>query len=279
MTQTQTIKLTIDMKKFFVLAAMMMVVSAAVAQQTAAFHPWQGKKVAYFGDSITDPNIKASKVKYWGFLEQWLNITPYVYGVSGREWTDIPRQADQLKKDHADDFDAIMIFMGTNDYNSGVKIGEWYTEKEEEVEYACRTQKALVKRERRYPNMDNNTYKGRINIALSKIKSMYPDKQVVLLTPIHRSIFHSGNTNWQCSEDYTNQCGEYIDAYVEAVKEAGLVWSIPVIDLNSLCGLYPLLPEHAKFFNNDRDLLHPNDLGHERMAKTIMQQLIGIPLF
>ena len=84
--------------------------------------------MAYFGDSITDPNIKASKVKYWGFLQDWLGITPYVYGVSGRQWNDIPRQADLLQKEHGDDFDAILIFMGTNDYNNGVPVGEWYTE-------------------------------------------------------------------------------------------------------------------------------------------------------
>ena len=37
-----------------------------------------GKKVAYFGDSITDPNIKASKVKYWGFLQDWLGILKFL---------------------------------------------------------------------------------------------------------------------------------------------------------------------------------------------------------
>lgn len=51
-----------------------------IAEKEKAFknlqHPWKGKKVAYFGDSITDPNIKASKVKYWGFLQDWLGITP-----------------------------------------------------------------------------------------------------------------------------------------------------------------------------------------------------------
>ena len=111
-----------------------------IAEKEKAFknlqHPWKGKKVAYFGDSITDPNIKASKVKYWGFLQDWLGITPYVYGVSGRQWNDIPRQADKLQKEHGDDFDAILIFMGTNDYNNGVPIGEWYTETFDSVRVA-----------------------------------------------------------------------------------------------------------------------------------------------
>ena len=109
-------------------------------------HPWKGKKVAYFGDSITDPRIKASKVKYWGFLQDWLGITPYVYGVSGRQWNDIPRQADLLQKEHGDDFDAILIFMGTNDYNNGVPIGEWYTETFDSVRVALHKPSEMVQR-------------------------------------------------------------------------------------------------------------------------------------
>ena len=33
--------------------------------QAVISHPWQGKRVAYFGDSITDPRNKGSKMKYW----------------------------------------------------------------------------------------------------------------------------------------------------------------------------------------------------------------------
>ena len=32
--------------------------------QTVFTHPWQGKRVAYFGDSITDPRNNGSKIKY-----------------------------------------------------------------------------------------------------------------------------------------------------------------------------------------------------------------------
>ena len=50
-------------------------------------HPWQGKRVGYLGDSITDPNCYGDKIKkYWDFLQEWLGITPYVYGISGRQW-------------------------------------------------------------------------------------------------------------------------------------------------------------------------------------------------
>ena len=98
-----------------------------VPAQTMLKHPWQGKRVAYLGDSITDPRNSGAKKKYWGFLQDWLQIEPYVYGVSGRQWNDIPRQADRLKQEHGQDFDAIIIFCGTNDYNNGVPLGQWYS--------------------------------------------------------------------------------------------------------------------------------------------------------
>ena len=119
--------------------------------QTTFTHPWQGKRVAYFGDSITDPNNKAAGNKYWNLLEQWLGIKPFVYAVSGRQWDDIPRQANKLKEEHGDDFDAILIFMGTNDYNNAVPIGQWYEERLENVEYGHRYAKRTEQRMRRHP--------------------------------------------------------------------------------------------------------------------------------
>ena len=79
-------------------------------------------------------------------------------------------------------------------------------------------------------------------------------------------------------EFYTNQCGEYIDPYIEAVKEAGNIWSVPVIDWNASIGLFPMIAEHGQYFNNAQtDLLHPNDKGHQRMARTLFYQLLTLP--
>ena len=267
------------MKRVFLCLFLVSLVMPACAQQVMQ-HPWKGKRVAYFGDSITDPRVTASKTKYWGFLQEWLQIEPYVYGVSGRQWNDIRRQTDKLKEEHGDDFDAILIFMGTNDYNAGVPIGEWFTEADEQVMAGIHEPKHMVDRKHRYPVMSDSTYRGRINQALDYVKRTFPKKQIVLMTPIHRAEFYANESNWQPREDYTNLCGEYIDAYVQSVKEAGNLWAVPVIDLNALCGLYPLMDEMAQYFRNaGNDRLHPNDAGHERMARTIMQQLSALPIF
>lgn len=255
-----------------------MFLACTTMAQTMFAHPWQGKRVAYLGDSITDPNHKAASKKYWAFLQEWLGITPYVYAISGRQWNDIPRQAEKLKTEHGEDFDAIIIFIGTNDFNQGVRIGKWFDRKEEQVIENINAPQTLITRKRIIPNKNNETYRGRINIALDTIKKMFPTKQIVIMTPIRRSVFYSKNGTLQQSDDYSNKIGVFFTEYVKASKEAGNIWAVPVIDINALCGLYPLMDEHKQYFNNgDTDLLHPNNKGHERMARTIMYQLLTLP--
>jgi lysophospholipase L1-like esterase len=135
-----------------------------------------------------------------------------------------------------------------------------------------------VDRRRRYLSKDKGTFRGRINIAMEKVKKMYPTQQIVLLTPIHRAGFYANDKNWQCTEDYDNQCGEFMDVYIDAVKEAGNIWSVPVIDLNAISGLWPMMDEHARYFKDGAtDRLHPNDAGHERLAMTLAAQLMCLP--
>jgi len=241
-------------------------------------HPWQGSRIAFIGDSFTDPGSRKEVRKYWSFLEQWLDITPYVYGVSGRQWNDVPRQAQQAYQDHGNNVDAILVFMGTNDFNNGVPVGEWFTETTEQVMAARGEPKKLTERKRRLPVMDNNTYKGRINIGIAALKKIFPDKQIVLLTPTHRSTAEFGEKNVQPDESYQNRCGEYIDPYIQAIKEAGNIWGIPVIDLNSATGLNPMIDEQSiYFYDKNIDRLHPNTAGQERIAKTLYYQLSAHP--
>ena len=163
------------MKKLFYILVSIIVLTAS--------HPWENKRIAYLGDSITDPKSLKNETHYWAFLQEWLNSESYVYRVSARQWNDVPVQANKLKKERGDEVDAIMIFMGTNDYNSGTPIGEWFTYTKEMVN----ANGMMVERERRTPVFDESTFRGRINIALDSLKRMYPTKQIVMLTPIHNS--------------------------------------------------------------------------------------------
>jgi len=263
-------------KKILSLLLLLLLTASATPQSIA--HPWQGKRVAYLGDSITDPRNKGSKKKYWSFLQEWLQITPYVYGVSGRQWNDIPRQADKCFEEHGNDVDAIIIFVGTNDFNAGVPLGQWYDERLDSVMAGIHEPKHNVARVCRTPQMNTGTYRGRINIALDHVKRLYPTKQIVVLTPIHRAGFYANDKNWQPTEQWQNKCGEYVSAYVQASREAADVWAVPVIDWAATGGLFPLMDEQAQYFaNSETDRLHPNDTGHQRLARTLMYQLLSLP--
>lgn len=274
------------MKRLVLLAASILLPLSLLSQNTVITHPWQGATVAFFGDSITDPGFVPDKhdwtgrsdTHYWGYLQEWLGIKPLVYGVSGRKWDDVGNQAEQLVKEHGNNFDAITIFLGTNDFIGDVPLGEWY-------ERTLKTTKAAMgypAREYRWlsqtPSMDNGTLRGRINIAVSTLKRMFPDKQIVILTPIHRAYATFGAENIQPDESFPNRIGIYFLEYVNAIKEAGNVWGIPVIDLNSLCGINPMVEEQVQYFSDsETDRLHPNAKGHERLAKTLMYQLLTLP--
>ena len=65
---------------------------------------------------------------------------------------------------------------------------------------------------------------------------------------------------------------------IKVYQEIGNVWAVPVIDLNSICGLYPVMDEHAPYFrSSENDRLHPNSDGQYRMAKALMYQLLAHP--
>ena len=43
-------------------------------------------------------------------------------------------------------------------------------------------------------------------------------------------------------------------------------------------GLFPLTKSHQRFFADaDRDMLHPNSRGHERIARTMLYKMLTMP--
>ena len=261
-----------------VLVASCALVASAADKEVGDFatppRGWKNLRVGVLGDSITDKNqVKGNNV-YWQYLTKWLGWDTHVYGVSGHQWSHIPGQTDRMIKQMGDNVDAIFIFVGTNDFAGGVPLGEWYDYVEGQVNWwgKMRTLK------QRKPSFNPNTVKGRINSALKKLKTRYPDSQIVILTPTTRAFFQCSPTNVQPAEDWPNTAGLYVDDYVQCAREAGQVWSCPVIDLFGESGFLPCTEGYAKYVRNkDKDGLHPNGLGHERLARLIYHRLSALP--
>ena len=236
---------------------------------------WKGKKVAFLGDSITDKSHVGTTKNYWQYLEEMLGLEAWVYGINGDQWKGILAQAQKLKEERGDQVDAIIIFAGTNDYNEGIPLGDWYRTENTSVEVAGPSQEMRVKR---IQQTEDTNFRGRINKAMSFLKENFPTQQIILLTPIHRAQAYFGDNNIQPEEAIPNKSGLYVDTYVDIIKEASNIWAVPVIDLNSISGLYPMADSHTVYFHKEKtDRLHPNANGHYRMAKALVYQLLAYP--
>ncbi|HEY6915196.1 MAG TPA: SGNH/GDSL hydrolase family protein [Paludibacter sp.] len=235
---------------------------------------WQGKRVAYLGDSMTDKRKVGTACVYWEYLNELLGIKPSVYGISGNQWDGIYRQALKLHEEKGTDVDAILIFAGTNDYNHSIPMGEFFSETTKETNHNGN----MVTRKYRTPIMNDSTFCGRINKVMSYLKNNYPRQQIIIMTPIHRGFAQFSDKNVQPDENYSNALGLYIDSYIAALKQAASYWAVPLIDLYSASGLFPLADAQSQYFNNkETDRLHPNALGDYRLAKTIQYQLLALP--
>ena len=234
---------------------------------------WSGRKVVFLGDSITDPRGVSAPHIYWRYLADMLGFEPFVYGVNGHQWHQLPSQIARMKEAGVTP-DAVLIFAGTNDYNANVPLGEWFSYDRREVNVNGRQ----VERLHREFVRDMKTFRGRINSVLESLKTDYPTAQIILVTPLHRAFATFGATNVQPEESYANGLDLFIGDYVEVVREASDVWSVPVVDLYATSGLLPMIDSHVQYFiNSERDRLHPNAKGHLRMACVMAAQMQTLP--
>jgi len=249
---------------------------ASLCGTDSAEKAWKGRKVAFLGDSITDPRQKHAI--YWQYLEKTMGIEPHVYAVAGYRWRNMPAMAEKMKQECGDDIDAILLFVGTNDYNGGVPIGEWWSVTNEVARYTVGGETTMP---RRYPDCSPDTMRGRINATLRYLKTNWPDAQIVLMTPIHRANAKFGEKNSQPPESFPNRNGVYFEDYIRVFREAADIWSLPLIDLYRDSGLLPTEPVYAKCFryNDGNDMLHPNGEGHRRLAELIRLRLESLPLY
>ena len=253
-------------------AAVITILLGCCAFADSATCGWRGAKVVFLGDSITDKCTEnGCTSNYWNFMERDLGIVALAYGRCGARWGDMVGQAERLVKEHPSDIAAIFVFAGTNDFNGDVPLGNWYVTNSVVVN---RGRKGDIMVKHRSFALDESTVRSGMNRCLKVIKDAYPGTPVYLMTPIHRGYATFGVNNVQPDESHSNGLGLFIDDYVAAVKEAGNVWAVNVIDLNAESGLFPLLRSHSQFFRNETsDMLHPNDKGHELIERAILRRL------
>ena len=196
----------------------------------------KGLNINFLGDSITEGvGASSEQTCYVARFAQMTGANIRNYGISGTRFARrrVPHEKPRFDLDFCgrfhemdDDADLIVVFGGTNDYGHGDAP-------------LGQTEDRTVW-----------SFYGACHVLFSGLVAKYPGKPIVIMTPMHRESELDKNPG--------------LRAFVQAEREVAEFYSLPVLDLWSTLGIQPLVPEQKALYMDDH--VHPNDLGHEKIA-------------
>ncbi|HDR7801304.1 TPA: SGNH/GDSL hydrolase family protein [Bacillus tropicus] len=197
---------------------------------------WYGKTWTPMGDSMTEPANLGILMKYHVYIKNEKRIAEVnTWAQGGRTIAfaeSAPTRQDYFCKSYLDipyNSDIFTIFAGVNDYIKGVPLGT-------------------------FDDRTENTFYGACHILFKGMIEKYPTKTLAYFTPLQ-----------EMSSKGTNSKGHKLIDYVDAAKAVAAFYSIPVHDQYRACGLALGVEAVNSIYTVDK--LHPNEAGHERIAK------------
>lgn len=205
----------------------------------------KGKKIAFLGDSITEGHGVADLENvFWKRLEKNTGAECYGYGIGGTRIA--PQRRVSANPRHDLDFnsrvetmipdaDIVVVFGGTNDYGHGDAPFGSYTD---------RTDK---------------TFCGAFHTLMQKLINRYPEAQIIVMTPLHRTSENQLGLN-----EIGLPRNFPLETYVDAIIAMSGYYGIPVLDLYRVSGLQPAVQVLKEKYMPDG--LHPNDEGQKKIS-------------
>ena len=203
----------------------------------------ENKNLVFFGDSVVNGQ---GATPYSSRLKSLLNLN--ISEKQGYSGSTITRQdgriclIDKIQEFDFKNFDYCLIQIGTNDLTSNAELG---------ILYNYNT------------SYDDSKFYESYKKAINYILTNNPNIKIVLLTPLQRFNYNNFNPITKNTVDLT------LMDYVNAVKNIGEFYSLPVIDMFSNSGI-----NYNTFNIYTSDGLHPNDLGYERITNYLANQLL-----
>lgn len=194
------------------------------------------KKIAFLSDSITQATYTENS--YVNLIQNETGCIPLNYGISGSGYGDGTTQPAYTRLDFDVTPDIVIVFLGTNDQAAdNLPLGS-------------------------IGDVGLTTLSGAIFNTLGGLQNRYWDKKIGVITPIPRhnqwGLFSTANTK-----------GYTLAQEVDIIKKNCDSLSIPILDLYYQSGMLPWNPNYNTTYFYNADGVHPNDLGHEILAKKI----------
>ncbi len=199
----------------------------------------QGDPIIFdvLGDSITaGEKLSSQSQTYASLLGKKIGATVHNYGLGGSAVAGIHPNRFLDRYQYMDpSANLIMVFGGTNDYGFDTALGKMGDRTDE-------------------------TYYGGLNQLMSGLQQMYPDAEIVFITPLKRE-----------KDSKQNKYGNTLNQYVQAVMDMAMFYNYRVINVYE--------PEILNFASQMnlymKDGIHPNAIAHEMLANYIYQSIFS----
>ena len=201
---------------------------------------WEGKKIIFNGDSITQGlNIAGanSRTGYVMVCSQLLKFgTVCNYAIGGTRMAHVEGESECLVDRISEmdtDADVVFIMCNTNDYASQVPIGT-------------------------DDSSDETTYKGALNTLFTWLKTYYVQKPIIISTMLTRKINYDGGVELPIK----------IEEYAQAVRDMVEKYHFILFDAYERSGMdLRTSPQDGTGITNDG--LHPNQYGAELLGRKV----------
>lgn len=219
---------------------------------------FEGKKILVTGDSITDTvGNYANGHPWWKNLQDWLGLAA-VYN-DGKSSTGIKRGApglfariDNWATTYGTDFDAIIIMENMNDVYKDVALSSFSLGK--------------------WGDNTIDTQYGAVKLVIEKLQALYPMTPILWVTSGPRK--HYGRLAINPINPGHGRDSEF-EPMVTAIKEVCAHYGVPVCDMYHNSLLRPWLSVNNSAWYQSGDGVHPNQVGHQIMAQTILQSFVA----
>lgn len=229
-----------------------------------------GKKVVFFGDSITEMGYYVNAfqkmtgcnvVKRGASGTSFTKTTGRGYEDSLSERIDLPSSdAVGNKLGLPSEADLVIVLAGVNDWG---QRDNW------DIDLGSMT-----------AAIDKTNFTGAVKYVFSKLREKYPTTPIVVLSMLHvyhptsfgtwREIAYSDGQYGGEITYLTDKDGNTMDVWRKRVGEAANFYGIPFVNMTQ-CGFTPFLQSDNETFMPDG--LHPSEEGGEIMAKYIIAQI------
>jgi lysophospholipase L1-like esterase len=227
----------------------------------------KGKKVVFLGDSITygynaDPSTSRFSTKFCNIMsctEVNLGVAGTCIAANTTNGMGSQRFITRATSANLSSCDMVIVWGGTNDFSYDSKaIGNHFV-------IQTITSGDYIGTQKKVPPSDTDTFSGALHELILQIRNVAPTAQLVFIQPLNRGRYNA-------TRPISSECnirGDYLQDFRDAISDICKFYSIPVVPMDEMLNQDWQFDVSGSLSSYDSDGIHPNTLGHARIANLL----------